>query len=102
MLPRLTVALTFDFDAISPWAHEMAGDNVADLSRSTDFYTQVFGLKEVNRYELAEMTEVFLKWHDDDVETALVLVVHGSGEAPSADRRTGKTGAGRPERQSRC
>jgi hypothetical protein len=33
MLPRLTVALTFDFDAISPWAHEMAGDNVADLSR---------------------------------------------------------------------
>lgn len=33
MLPRLTVAVTFDFDAISPWAHEMAGDNVADLSR---------------------------------------------------------------------
>jgi len=33
MLPRLTVALTFDFDAISPWAHEMAGNNVADLSR---------------------------------------------------------------------
>ena len=33
MLPRLTVAVTFDFDAISPWANEMAGDNVADLSR---------------------------------------------------------------------
>ena len=33
MLPRLTVALTFDFDAISPWAQEMAGSDVAALSR---------------------------------------------------------------------
>lgn len=33
MLPRLTVALTFDFDAISPWAQEMAGGDVAALSR---------------------------------------------------------------------
>ena len=30
---RLSVCLTFDFDALSPWAFEMAGDNVAALSR---------------------------------------------------------------------
>ena len=33
MLPRLTVALTFDFDALSPWARDMAGNDVAALSR---------------------------------------------------------------------
>ena len=60
--------------------------NVADLRRSTDFYTHVFGMKEINRYETGEMTEVFMKWREDD-ETALVLVVHGGGEAPSEDRR---------------
>jgi peptidoglycan/xylan/chitin deacetylase (PgdA/CDA1 family) len=31
--PRLSVCLTFDFDALSPWAFEMAGRNVAALSR---------------------------------------------------------------------
>jgi peptidoglycan-N-acetylglucosamine deacetylase len=30
---RLSVCLTFDFDALSPWAFEMAGNNVAALSR---------------------------------------------------------------------
>jgi peptidoglycan/xylan/chitin deacetylase (PgdA/CDA1 family) len=30
---RLSVCLTFDFDALSPWVFEMAGDNVAALSR---------------------------------------------------------------------
>jgi peptidoglycan/xylan/chitin deacetylase (PgdA/CDA1 family) len=31
--PRLSVCLTFDFDALSPWAFGMAGRNVAALSR---------------------------------------------------------------------
>jgi peptidoglycan-N-acetylglucosamine deacetylase len=31
--PRLSVCLTFDFDALSPWALGMAGRNVAALSR---------------------------------------------------------------------
>jgi peptidoglycan/xylan/chitin deacetylase (PgdA/CDA1 family) len=31
--PRLSVCLTFDFDALSPWALDMAGRNVAALSR---------------------------------------------------------------------
>jgi peptidoglycan-N-acetylglucosamine deacetylase len=31
--PRLSVCLTFDFDALSPWVLEMAGRNVAALSR---------------------------------------------------------------------
>jgi peptidoglycan/xylan/chitin deacetylase (PgdA/CDA1 family) len=31
--PRLSVCLTFDFDALSPWVLEMAGGNVAALSR---------------------------------------------------------------------
>ena len=31
--PRLSVCLTFDFDALSPWAHEMALGNVAAMSR---------------------------------------------------------------------
>ena len=33
MAARLSVCLTFDFDALSPWAFEMAGGNVAALSR---------------------------------------------------------------------
>ena len=33
MSPRLSVCLTFDFDALSPWAFEMAGGNMAALSR---------------------------------------------------------------------
>src|SRR3954449_6464609 len=61
--------------------------NVADLQRATDFYTHVFGLKEVTRYEMPGMTEVFLKWAEDDKETAIILVVHGDGETPSADRQ---------------
>jgi peptidoglycan/xylan/chitin deacetylase (PgdA/CDA1 family) len=31
--PRLSVCLTFDFDALSPWAHEMALGNMAAMSR---------------------------------------------------------------------
>jgi peptidoglycan/xylan/chitin deacetylase (PgdA/CDA1 family) len=31
--PRLSVCLTFDFDALSPWAHEMANGNMAAMSR---------------------------------------------------------------------
>src|SRR5262252_7736808 len=31
--PRLSVCLTFDFDALSPWVLEMAEGNVAALSR---------------------------------------------------------------------
>src|ERR1700733_14216416 len=31
--PRLSVCLTFDFDALSPWVFEMAEGNVAALSR---------------------------------------------------------------------
>ena len=31
--PRLSVCLTFDFDALSPWAREMAGGNMAAMSR---------------------------------------------------------------------
>jgi peptidoglycan/xylan/chitin deacetylase (PgdA/CDA1 family) len=33
MAARLSVCLTFDFDALSPWAFELAGGNVAALSR---------------------------------------------------------------------
>ena len=33
MRPRLSVCLTFDFDALSPWVFEMALGNVAALSR---------------------------------------------------------------------
>jgi peptidoglycan/xylan/chitin deacetylase (PgdA/CDA1 family) len=33
MAARLSVCLTFDFDALSPWAFGMAGGNVAALSR---------------------------------------------------------------------
>ena len=32
-VPRLSVCLTFDFDALSPWVFELAGGNVAALSR---------------------------------------------------------------------
>jgi len=32
-VPRLSVCLTFDFDALSPWVFEMAEGNVAALSR---------------------------------------------------------------------
>ncbi len=32
-MARLSVCLTFDFDALSPWVFEMAGGNVAALSR---------------------------------------------------------------------
>jgi peptidoglycan/xylan/chitin deacetylase (PgdA/CDA1 family) len=31
--PRLSVCLTFDFDALSPWAHEMALGNLSAMSR---------------------------------------------------------------------
>ena len=31
--PRLSVCLTFDFDALSPWAHQMANGNMAAMSR---------------------------------------------------------------------
>jgi peptidoglycan/xylan/chitin deacetylase (PgdA/CDA1 family) len=33
MLPRLTVCLTFDFDAMSPWVQGMAAGNLAAVSR---------------------------------------------------------------------
>src|SRR6266516_1846683 len=76
--PRLSVCLTFDFDALSPWVLEMAGGNVAALSRGE------FGAVAVPRIlALLERHDLqatfFVPGHTALAYPDLVLRIHAEG-----------------------
>jgi lactoylglutathione lyase len=50
------------------------GYHVADLDRSLGFYTRILGMIETTRYEFPGITEVLLKYVDDEEAPAIVLV----------------------------
>jgi lactoylglutathione lyase len=58
------------------------GLHVQDLARSVDFYTQVLGMKETARYELAEFDEVLLGYGEGPDTPSMFLVGRADHEGP--------------------
>ena len=65
-----------------------AGIGVTDLRRSSDFYTEVFGLSFVTKMKLADMDEIILSM--DGRGAALVLMCHKDGVARDLANTGGK------------
>ena len=65
-----------------------AGIGVTDLRRSSDFYTEVFGLSFVAKMKLADMDEIILSM--DGRGAALVLMCHSDGATRDLANTGGK------------
>ena len=63
------------------------GVGVSDLRRSTDFYTEVFGMTVVTKFKLPDMEEIILSFGRG---AALVLMCHVDGSGHDLANTGGK------------